>query len=145
MRHLVDAVLSELRQGAPLKAQISIGDLPPAQGDEALLRHVWSNLIGNAIKYSGKNQHPEVAISGTRRDGTFEYYVRDNGVGFDMRHAERMFQVFERLPTASEFDGTGVGLAIAQRIVRRHGGQISAEATPGQGATFRFTLPVKTS
>lgn len=141
MRGMVEAALRDLGSTKPLRAEVSIGELPAALGDEALLRHVWSNLIGNALKYSGRSPAPKVEISGTRRNGTLEYTVRDNGVGFDMRYAQDLFGVFQRLPNSAGFEGTGVGLAIVQRIVRRHGGQISAESTPGQGATFRFTLP----
>jgi PAS domain S-box-containing protein len=141
MRALVDSVLRDLTAAAPLRARITIGDLPPAEGDATLLRQVWSNLIGNALKYSARAERPSVEISGALRDGGVEYHVRDNGIGFDMRHAERLFGVFQRLPSSAGFEGTGVGLAIVQRIVRRHGGQISGESAPGQGATIRFSLP----
>jgi len=141
MKQAAQAALDNLASVARLRAEVTIGDLPEAQGDEALLRHVWSNLIGNALKYSGKAEAPKVEIRGERRDGRLEYTVRDNGVGFDMRHLGDLFGVFQRLPTSAGFEGTGVGLAIVQRIVRRHGGQVTAESVPGQGATFRFTLP----
>ncbi len=117
-----------------------VGELPSARGDPALLRQVWANLLGNAIKYSGGSAAPRIEIGGSRHQGMIEYVVRDNGVGFDMRHAGRLFEAFQRLPTAGGFEGSGVGLAIVQRIVRRHGGTISAESVPGKGATFRFTL-----
>ena len=142
MRAQVDGVLHDFASAAPLAARVTVGDLPPARGDAALLRQVWQNLIGNALKYSAKAASPCVEILGARLDdGQVEYRVRDNGVGFDMRHAERLFGVFQRLPTSAGFEGTGVGLAIVQRIVRRHGGQINGESAPGQGATLRFTLP----
>jgi light-regulated signal transduction histidine kinase (bacteriophytochrome) len=141
VRGQVESVLRELAQDVPPHVEISVGELPAMRGDDTLLRHVWSNLIGNALKYSGKVAAPKVEIRGARYDRSLVYTVRDNGVGFDMRDAEHIFGVFERLPSAAGFEGTGVGLAIAQRIVRRHGGQISAESAPGQGATFRFTLP----
>lgn len=141
MKREVEAVLDAFSCGATPRAEVSVGDLPAAKGDETLLRHVWSNLIGNALKYSGRSDAPKVEIGGAQRDGVLEYTVRDNGIGFDMRHAEDLFGVFQRLPGSAGFEGTGVGLAITQRIVRRHGGQISAESMPGRGATFRFTLP----
>jgi PAS domain S-box-containing protein len=141
MRCLVESVLRELAPDMSRRVEIVVGELPAATGDEALLRHVWANLVGNALKYSGKGPAPKVEISGARYDDTLVYTVRDNGVGFDMRDAEHIFGVFERLPSAAGFEGAGVGLAIVQRIVRRHGGQLSAESAPGQGATFRFTLP----
>jgi len=99
------------------------------------------NLIGNALKYSGRSAAPRVEIGGERRPGMVEYTVRDNGVGFDMQYAERLFGAFQRLPSSAGFSGTGIGLAIVERIVRRHGGSIRAESAPGEGATFRFTLP----
>ncbi len=140
-RHLVDSVLRNLATSAPLRARISVGELPTAQGDERLLRQVWTNLLGNAVKYSGKVPAPEIEINGTLANGMMEYTVRDNGVGFDMRDAEHIFGVFQRLPSSGGFEGSGVGLAIVQRIVHRHGGKVGAESAPGKGATFRFTLP----
>jgi len=141
MRALVDEVLRELAAGAPLKAKIEVGALPPARGDAHLLRQVWMNLIGNALKYSRKRRAPRVHIRGESRGDRIEYAVSDNGVGFDMRHVDRLFEAFHRLPTASSFEGSGVGLAIVHRILRRHGGQLIPESAPGKGATFRFTLP----
>ena len=141
MRALVDEVLRELAAGAPLKAKIEVGALPPARGDAHLLRQVWMNLIGNALKYSRKRRAPRVHIRGESRGDRIEYAVSDNGVGFDLRHVDRLFEAFHRLPTASSFEGSGVGLAIVHRILRRHGGQLIPESAPGKGATFRFTLP----
>jgi PAS domain S-box-containing protein len=141
MRHQAETVARELEAGGGLRALISIGDLPPAPGDEMLLRQVWSNLIGNAVKYSAGSAPPRIDVRGERRDGSIEYSVRDNGIGFDMRDAGCLFGVFQRLPGAAAFEGAGVGLAIVERIVRRHGGHVSAESTPGQGAVIRFTLP----
>jgi signal transduction histidine kinase len=142
-RPLVDAVLHDLSVNEPLGAEVAVGLLPPAPGDAVLLRQVWANLIGNALKYSRKSATPRIEIDGVQRGGFVEYSVRDNGVGFDMRHAERLFNAFQRLPTAVGFEGSGIGLAIVERIVRRHGGAIRAESTPGRGASFRFTLPDK--
>ena len=140
-RALVESVLRDLSVAAPLAAEVSLGELPTATGDEVLLRQVWVNLIGNALKYSRYAAAPRVEIDGRRRAGGVEFTVRDNGVGFDMRQAARLFGAFQRLPSALEFEGSGVGLAIVERVVRRHGGTISAESTPGEGASFRFTLP----
>ncbi|HWP94267.1 MAG TPA: CHASE3 domain-containing protein [Gammaproteobacteria bacterium] len=120
---------------------IDIGELPPARGDPALIAQVWANLIHNAVKYSARSPAPIVRIT-ARRDGADNLYsVSDNGVGFDMRYAGKLFGVFQRLHGQDEFPGTGVGLAIVQRIITRHGGRIWAEAEPGHGATFHFTLP----
>jgi light-regulated signal transduction histidine kinase (bacteriophytochrome) len=138
---VVDAVLHDLSASGPLGAEVKIGPLPAAPGDPVLLRQVWANLLSNALKYSRNSAVPRIEIGGARKDGAIEYTVRDNGVGFDMRHAERLFGAFQRLPSAAAFEGSGIGLAIVERIVRRHGGTIRAESAPGQGATFRFTLP----
>jgi PAS domain S-box-containing protein len=140
-RALVESVLRDLSVGAPLAAEVSLGELPTATGDEVLLRQVWMNLIGNALKYSRYSAAPRVEIDGRRRAGGVEFTVRDNGVGFDMGQAERLFGAFQRLPSALDFEGSGVGLAIVERVVRRHGGAINAESAPGHGASFRFTLP----
>ena len=115
--------------------------LPPARGDRTLLRQVLANLVDNAFKFSRGRPHPQIEI-GTRREGpAVVYFVRDNGVGFDMRYADKLFGVFQRLHRADEFEGTGVGLALAQRIIQRHGGRIWADGKVDGGATFFFTLP----
>ena len=115
---------------------LRIGALPPCEADPGLMRVVWTALISNAVKYSANEKAPaiEAGFAGGK------YFVRDNGVGFDMAHSEKLFGVFSRLHGADEFEGTGAGLAIARRILERHGGTISAEAAPGRGATFRFTV-----
>jgi PAS domain S-box-containing protein len=141
-RALIDGVLRDLAAGGRIDTALDIGELPAARGDLVLLRQVWQNLIGNALKYSAHSAAPRVEIRGeTRGDGMVEYLVRDNGIGFDMRDSRRLFEAFQRLPSAAPYDGTGVGLAIVQRIVHRHGGTIRAESEPGRGATFRFTVP----
>jgi hypothetical protein len=124
--------------------RIEIGELPPVAADAGVIRQVWCNLIGNALKYSAKQAQPTVKIEGRIENGEAIYQVRDNGAGFDMRFADKLFGVFQRLHRAEEFSGTGVGLAIAHRIVTRHGGRIWADSTPGSGACFRFALPVRT-
>jgi PAS domain S-box-containing protein len=141
MRALVESVLRDLSAAAPLGGAVSIGEMPTATGDAVLLRQVWANLISNALKYSSRAASSRVEIDGRRSDGVVEFTVRDNGVGFDMQHAGRIFDPFQRLPSSRAFEGSGVGLAIVERVVRRHGGRISAQSTPGQGAVFRFTLP----
>jgi PAS domain S-box-containing protein len=141
MRALAESVLRDLSAAAPLAAEVSLGDLPAAMGDAVLLRQVWINLISNALKYSSNSSSPRIEIDGLRRGDATEFTVRDNGVGFDMQHAGRIFDPFQRMPSAKSFEGSGVGLAIVERVVRRHGGSISAQSIPGQGALFRFTLP----
>ncbi len=140
MRLLVSGVLLDLDAVTPDHAVIEIGELPGAAGDSALLRQVWLNLIGNALKFSGKSQPPRVEIGSVTFAGVPEYHVRDNGAGFDMAYADKLFRVFQRLHAATEFEGTGIGLAIVKRIVERHGGSVRAEGSPGNGASFYFTL-----
>lgn len=137
---LVESVWRDLT-AASSSARLEAGELPAAHADPVLLRQVWSNLLGNALKYSRNSAAPRIEVSGTRTAGGVEFRVRDNGVGFDMRHARRLFEPFQRLPSAAEFEGTGVGLAIVECILRRHGGRIWAESAAGRGATFRFTIP----
>jgi signal transduction histidine kinase len=139
---LASQVVDELRRGAPARAvdaQVQSG--LRVQGDPTLLRMVLENLLGNAWKYSGKRDHAEIRFESEQRQGERVFVVTDNGAGFDMRFADRLFGVFQRLHSASDFQGTGVGLASARRIVRRHGGDIWAESEVGQGARFYFTLP----
>ncbi|MEO6079739.1 MAG: ATP-binding protein [Steroidobacteraceae bacterium] len=120
---------------------IDIGALPAAAGDANVIRHVWSNLISNALKYSSKRAHPKISVSGRVEAGEVVYQIDDNGVGFDMRYADKLFGVFKRLHNAEEYAGTGVGLAIVHRIVSRHGGRIWAHSEPGIGTRMQFSLP----
>jgi signal transduction histidine kinase len=141
MPALVQRSLEELsaeREGRAI--DLAIGELPPAQGDAAMLKQVWLNLIGNAIKYTRGRPQASIEIGFGAAGGERAYYVRDNGVGFDMAYAHKLFGVFQRLHRAEDYEGTGVGLAIAAQIVQRHGGRIWAHAEPGRGATFHFTL-----
>jgi PAS domain S-box-containing protein len=123
------------------KVRWTIGELPVVQGDATLLRLALQNLIDNALKYSRTRDETLIEIGSRRVEGGFEIYVRDNGVGFDMAYAGKLFGLFQRLHTEREFEGTGIGLAHVKRIVERHGGSTCAEAAPGEGATFFFTLP----
>jgi light-regulated signal transduction histidine kinase (bacteriophytochrome) len=139
---LADQVMDELRRQAPERqAEITIQPGMTAQGDPTLLRTVLDNLLGNAWKYSARRDVTRIQFSAaTDAGGSSVYRLSDNGAGFDMRFAERLFAPFQRLHSASEFAGTGVGLASVRRIVRRHGGDIWAEAEVDRGATFCFTL-----
>lgn len=132
----LDEILAQ--EGRPV--EVRIADLPPCTADAALLRQVWFNLLANAVKYS-RARRPAVIEVGTvaAPDGP-AYFVRDNGIGFDMRYAGKLFGVFQRLHSADEFEGTGIGLALVQRIIQRHGGRVWAESEPERGATFYFTL-----
>lgn len=116
--------------------ELAVGSLPPCEADAGLMRVVWTALLSNAVKYSARSGTPVIEVG--HEAGM--YYVRDNGVGFDMAHSGKLFGVFSRLHGADEFEGTGAGLAIAHRILHRHGGRISAEGAPGKGATFRFSV-----
>jgi PAS domain S-box-containing protein len=141
MASLVQNVLEDLGRSWPALPRIAMHELPPAEGDIDLLRQVWVNLIDNAMKYSSTRPEPRIEISGHREGDDITYSVRDNGVGFDMAYADKLFGVFQRLHRQDEFEGTGVGLAIVQRVIHRHGGLVWAEATLGEGAAFHFTLP----
>jgi PAS domain S-box-containing protein len=146
-QRLVDmhAEVAGLVEELDLRGKVEVDDIPKAEGDPSLLRQVWQNLILNAVKFSKNAREPKIHISGERRpDGRVDYTVEDNGVGFDMEYAGKLFGVFQRLHSEREFEGTGVGLAIVHRIIGRHGGQISAHGTPGKGARFTFTLPAGT-
>jgi len=141
LSQLAQLVLEELRRGAPeRRVQLRIQPDLLVQGDPTLLRMVLENLLGNAWKYSSKRELTEIRFERQQQGGQTVYMVADNGAGFDMRFAERLFGVFQRLHSASDFQGTGVGLASVRRIVHRHGGEIWAEAEVGQGARFYFTL-----
>ncbi|MGA3172374.1 MAG: PAS domain S-box protein [Chthoniobacteraceae bacterium] len=135
--HIIDDLHQE-REGR--RIDIRIGDLPPCNADQTLLRQVWINLLSNAFKYT-RNRDPAIVEIGCEPSGEGSvYFVRDNGAGFDMRYAGKLFGVFQRLHRSEEYEGTGVGLALVQRILHRHGGQVWADAAPDRGATFFFTV-----
>jgi signal transduction histidine kinase len=141
MAIMVREVCEELtleKQAAP---QIVLQPLEGARGDRAMLRQVLVNLIGNAVKFSSHQPEPVVEIGSRQEPGHVVFYVKDNGVGFDDRFKDKLFGVFQRLHSEEEFEGNGVGLALVQQIVRRHGGRVWAESKVGQGATFYFALP----
>ncbi len=141
LSQLAGFVVEELRRSAPERAvEIYIQPALQAQGDPTLLRMVLENLLGNAWKYSGKVAAAQVRFEARQEEGQWVYCISDNGAGFDMRFADRLFGVFQRLHSASDFQGTGVGLASVRRIVRRHGGDVWAESEVGAGARFYFTL-----
>jgi light-regulated signal transduction histidine kinase (bacteriophytochrome) len=140
---LVRGVLGELEgDTAGRTIHWSIGDLPVVSADEAMLRLVVTNLVANALKFTRPREETRIEIgSQPGRKGETVVFVRDNGVGFDMHYADKLFGVFQRLHPADEFEGTGIGLANVRRIIARHGGRTWAESEPNQGATFYFSLP----
>lgn len=140
MRELASEVFREL-DTAGRDVRFRVKSLPPARGELTLIRQVLMNLLSNSIKYTRPRKTATIEIGGTRSGGENVYHVRDNGVGFDMEHKERLFGVFKRLHSETEFEGTGAGLAIVQRIIDRHGGRVWAESELNRGATFYFTLP----
>ncbi len=145
MREMARTSAEEIVQNAGLKGPIDfrIGDLPPVQGSASLLKQVWINLLSNAVKFSAKAEHPLIEIEGALDGDNAVFRVRDHGAGFDMANVEKLFGVFQRLHKESDFEGTGIGLALVQRILARHGGRIWAEGEVGKGATFSFSLPAR--
>ena len=142
MTALAQSVIAEsTMQASSTSDGFRLHELPPATGDESMLRQVLTNLVGNAIKFSRKTANPFIEIGATQDPDRVTYFVRDNGIGFDMRYAAKLFKVFQRLHNPEQFEGTGVGLAIVQRVVQRHGGEVWAESQPGEGTTFFFSLP----
>lgn len=141
MDALAYGVVAELEaERAERTVEISIGALPPANADPTLVRRVLFNLLSNALKYTRQREVAKIEVGSYQRDGRTVYVVRDNGVGFDMRYASKLFEVFQRLHSAEEYEGTGLGLALVARITARHGGRIWAEGKPDEGAAFYFTL-----
>ena len=142
IKSLVNEIAAELLKDAGERViEFQVGDLPDCQGDTPLLRQVFYNLLSNAVKFTRGKQPAIVQVGCHDHPSEKLYFIRDNGAGFDMQYAEKLFGVFQRLHTAEEFEGTGIGLSIVQRIIQRHGGRIWAEATTNEGATFYFTLP----
>jgi two-component system sensor histidine kinase/response regulator len=142
VEELVADVVRELRQAQPDRVvDVRIGSLLPVQADPLLLRQVYVNLLSNAFKFTRHQAQAVVEVGAHQQDGVPVYFVRDNGTGFDMARASRLFEAFQRLHSSAEFEGTGIGLSIVQRIVERHGGRIWTDSQVDHGATFQFTLP----
>jgi len=145
LRAIAEEVIAEARdEGHGRSIEWHVGALPEVDADPAMIRQVFANLIGNAVKYTAPRSHAVIEV-GTSVDPGNEVvvWVRDNGVGFDMQYADKLFGVFQRLHRAEEFEGTGIGLAHVRRIVERHGGRTWAAGHPDQGATIYFSLPVR--
>ncbi len=146
MGELARAVFDEFRNAHPeRRLEFEVKELPPATGDLSMLREAMANLISNAVKFTRTRQVARIEMGGWADNGGAQhvYYVRDNGIGFDPAYTDKLFDVFQRLHSAEDFEGTGVGLAIVRRIIERHGGRVWAEGEAGQGATFYFSLPTR--
>jgi signal transduction histidine kinase len=141
MEELARNAVNEVRASRAGSPEIIFGPMPNARGDQGLMLQVWTNLLDNAVKYSGKVAHPKIIVQGREESDRLVYEVVDNGVGFDSRYTDTLFGVFQRLHGHREFPGSGVGLAIVHRIVARHGGAVWARSELNQGATFAFSLP----
>ena len=142
--HVAAAVRGQAQAAGLGNAQdvtVEIGELPDCIGDSSLLEQALTNLLSNAFKFTRGRPQPRLSVSATSAGSDNVYLVRDNGVGFDTAYAHKLFGVFQRLHSAAEFEGNGIGLSIVQRIVQRHGGRVWAESTPGEGAAFYFSLP----
>jgi two-component system sensor kinase len=144
MEALVRGAWTELSVINPgRRIQFFVNTLPPALGDQTLIKEVVVNLLSNAIKFTKPRETATIEVGAYTEEQTNVYFVKDNGVGFDMQYYDKLFGVFQRLHSTEEFEGTGVGLAIVERIIRRHGGSVWAEGKVGEGATFYFTLAKK--
>lgn len=142
MNELAKSVVEELKRlETERNLRINLEPLPVAYGDQRMIRQVLMNLVSNAMKFTRRKQKAMIQIGGRKEDGVSTYYIKDNGVGFDLTDTNRIFKAFERLHPSEEFEGTGIGLAIVWRIVQRHGGRVWAESRKNEGATFYFTLP----
>jgi CheY-like chemotaxis protein len=142
LRALTQKIFEQLQSREPERdLQLSIGELPPAPCDYSLTHQVMTNLLDNALKYTRGQKTAKIEVGGLNEGNEVIYYVKDNGVGFNMDYVNKLFGVFQRLHSSQEYEGTGVGLAIVQRIIQRHGGRVWAEGNVGDGATFYFTLP----
>lgn len=139
---LVRDVWRELRDGNPGRnLELKMTKLPAATGDRSLIRQVLSNVLGNAVKFTRERENAVIEVSGSNSGEYNTYRIRDNGAGFDMQYYDKLFEIFRRMHSEKDYEGTGVGLAIVKKIIDKHGGQVWAESSPGEGASFYFTLP----
>ncbi len=142
MSELVSSVAQEfLSDDLEHRIEFTISSLPQVKCDESLIKQVWINLFSNAIKYSKYKSKSKIEVGSYRKINQIVYYLKDNGIGFEMEYHDKLFGVFQRLHTQDEFEGTGIGLAIVQKIIQRHGGNVWAESIPGEGSSFYFSLP----
>ena len=139
---MVHEVIDQLQQqNAEHSVEWLIHTLPDTRGDINMMRQVWVNLISNAVKYSSKKEHPHIEIGSSVRNGQTVFFIKDNGAGFNEQYKDKLFKVFQRLHSLDEFDGTGIGLALTEKIILKHGGKIWAESEVDKGASFYFSMP----
>jgi light-regulated signal transduction histidine kinase (bacteriophytochrome) len=144
MNEIIGNIVEELTELEPKrKIHLNLQEFPKVEGDKNMLKQLFFNLVANAFKYTGKKENATIEIGSYPRDGEQVFYVKDNGAGFDPRYYNKLFGVFQRLHSSMEFEGTGVGLAIVQKIATKHGGEVWAEGKVGEGACFYISLPVK--
>jgi light-regulated signal transduction histidine kinase (bacteriophytochrome) len=140
VNELMEVVLHDLRDSIKsTHAEVHVGELPEIYGDHILIGQLFQNLVSNGIKFHG-DKHPEITVSGEKRENDSLFSVRDNGIGIDKEYSQKIFVIFQRLHTKDKYPGTGIGLAICKKIVERHGGEIWMESEPGKGSTFYFTI-----
>jgi signal transduction histidine kinase len=145
MKSLFNSLIDETRQHFPgNQFSVVLNPLTEAYGDLALLKLMITNLLSNAVKFSSKQEKAEIIIGSAPGEHESVFYVRDNGIGFDMKYAPELFDVFHRLHNTGDYEGTGIGLALVKRIIERHGGRIWVESEPHKGAAFYFAIPGKT-
>jgi len=144
MQTMVNSIYHEITSAEQRKLiDLKIGNVEKCYGDPSLMRQVWSNLLSNAVKFTTKQEHPQISVASKKMTDKIIYYVHDNGAGFDKKYSEKLFKVFQRLHGSNEFEGTGVGLAIVQRIIQKHGGLVGADSNEETGTEFWFSIPVE--
>ena len=142
MNNVLKEVIDFLMKENPeRKINWDAADLPQVNGDYAMMKQVWMNLLSNAVKFTGTRESADIKVGTKEENKEITFYVRDNGVGFDMKYSNKLFGVFQRLHSTTDFEGVGIGLANVSRIITKHGGRAWAEAEPEKGATFYFTIP----
>ena len=139
---MIDEILPEIKNDAEKNVEWFTEELPAVQGDYPLIRIVLVNLISNAVKFTSKKIKPEITIGSLKQDNKIVIFVKDNGVGFDMKYYDKLFGVFQRLHAVSDFPGNGIGLATVKKIIEKHGGNVWANSTEGEETTFFFSLPL---
>jgi signal transduction histidine kinase len=144
VKPLIDEVLDDIEvKLVESRAKVRVGECAPLRGNRSQLKHLFQNLITNSIKFARKDAPPEIDITCREAGDEIEVQVRDNGIGFDEKYLDKIFKPFQRLHGREEYEGTGIGLSIVQKIVQNHGGHITAQSRPGMGATFIVTLPLR--